>query len=50
MKRSYLEKIYFKKQTDHSLKADKKQKAIAVLFIKKKGKTFSTAQSLFCKR
>ena len=40
MRRFYLEKIYFKKRTNHSFKAYKKQKAIAVGFIKKKGKTF----------
>ena len=40
MKRSYLEKIYFKQQAVHSLKAYKKQKAIAVAFIKKKEKMF----------
>ena len=43
MKMSYLGKIYFKKRTDHFLKARKKQKTIAVVFIKKKGKTFSAA-------
>ena len=41
MKRPYQEKIYFKKQTDHSSKAYKNKKAIAVGFIKKKGKMFS---------
>ena len=43
MRRSYLETIYFKKRTDHSLKAYKKQKTISVGFIKKKGKTFPAA-------
>ena len=44
MRRSYLEKIYFKKRTDHSLKAYKKQKkTIAVGFIKNEEKTFSVA-------
>ena len=43
MKRPYLEKIYFKKPTNPSLKAYKKQKNIAVSFIKKKGETFSVA-------
>ena len=43
MRRSYLEKIYFKKRTDHSLKAYKNKKTIAVGFIKKKVKTFSVA-------
>ena len=36
MRRSKLEKIYFKKQTNESLKAYKKQKIIAASFIKKK--------------
>ena len=44
MKRSYLEKIYFKNRKDHSLKAYKKQKkTIAAGFIKKKEKLFSVA-------
>ena len=41
MKRPCQEKIYLKKQTDHSSKAYKNKKAIAVGFIKKKGKMFS---------
>ena len=44
MKRFYLEKIFFKKRTHHSLRAYKKQKkTIAVAFIKKKEKIFSAA-------
>ena len=43
MKRSYLEKTYFKKRTEHSLKAYKKKKIIAVAFIKMKRNTFSLA-------
>ena len=43
MRRSYLEKIYFKERTDHSLKTYEKQKTIVVSFIRKKGKTFPVA-------
>ena len=43
MKRSYPEKTYFKKQTEHSLKAYKKKKIITVAFIKMKRNTFSLA-------
>ena len=38
MKRSYLEKIYFKKPTDHFLKAYKKQKTNSSHLYKKEGK------------
>ena len=38
MKRSCLENVYFKKQDHHSLRAYKKQKNIAVDYIKKKKK------------
>ena len=43
VKRFYMEKIYFKKRTDQSLKPYEKQKTVEVGFIKKKGKTFSVA-------
>ena len=36
MRRSKLEKIYFKKQTNESLKAYRKQKITAASFLKKK--------------
>ena len=39
MKRSYLEKVYFKKQATQSLERYKKQKNIAVDCIKKGEKT-----------
>ena len=40
MMRSYLEKIYFKKRTDHSLKAHKKQKNYCSRLYKKERKNF----------
>ena len=40
MRRSYLEKIYFKKRTDHSLKAYKKQKNYCSRLYKKERKNF----------
>ena len=40
IRRSKLEKIYFKKQTNESLKAYKKQKIIKASFIKKKQKNY----------
>ena len=39
-RRSYLEKVYFKKRTDHSLKAYKKQKTYCSRLYKKKEKNF----------
>ena len=39
MKRSYLEKVYFKKQTTQSLERCKNKKTIAVACIKKREKT-----------
>ena len=42
MRRSKLEKIYFKKQTNESLKAYKKQKIIKASVIKKKEKNYLT--------
>ena len=40
IKRSYLENLYFKRRTDHSLRNYKKQKAIVADSTKKRGKTF----------
>ena len=40
MRRSYLEKIYFKKHTDHSLKAYKKQKSYCSQLYKEQRKNF----------
>ena len=40
MRRSYLEKIYFKIRTDHSLKAYKKQKNYCSRLYKKERKNF----------
>ena len=40
MRRSYLEKIYFEKRTDHSLKVYKNITIIAVAFVKGKKKLF----------
>ena len=40
MRRSYLEKIYFKKRTDHSLKAYKKQKSYCSRLYEKERKNF----------
>ena len=40
MRRSYLEKTYFKKRTDHSLKAYKKQKNYCSRLYKKERKNF----------
>ena len=41
MKRSYLEKLYFKKQDDHSLRAYKKQKKFYSRLYKKERNFFS---------
>ena len=40
MERSYLEKIYFKKRTDHSLKAYEKQNKYCSRLCKKERKNF----------
>ena len=40
MKRSYLENLYFKKRTDHSLRNYKKKEAIVADSTKKREKTF----------
>ena len=42
MKRSKLDKIYFKKKTSESLKAYKKQKNYCSMLYKKKGKNILT--------
>ena len=41
MKRSYLEKLYFKNNTENSLKTYKRQKTTVADFIKKKEKNSS---------
>ena len=48
MRRSYMEKIYFKKQTDHSLKAYKKQKNYYSGPYKIERVNFQQFKSLFC--
>ena len=40
MKRSYLEKVYFKKKTPDSLKKLKRKRITAAGFTKKSGKIF----------
>ena len=49
MSNSYLEKVYFKKGTDHSLKADKKQKIYCSRLLKKMKKIFSSLNTSFVK-
>ena len=50
MRRSYLEKIYFKKRTDHSLKAYKKQKNYySRLYKKERKNSFSSLNPSFVK-
>ena len=46
MRRSYLEKVYFKKRTDHSLKAYKKQKNYSSRLYKKERKTIFSSLNL----
>ena len=46
MKRSYLEKVYFKKQTTQSLERHKKQKSIAVDCMKKREQIIAFFNSL----
>ena len=50
MKRSYLEMIYFKKQTDHALIAYKKQKNYCSRLYKKERNNLFSSLNLPCKR
>ena len=51
MKRSFLENLYFKKRTDHSLKNYKNKNTIAADYTKKREKTSLISQLyFFCAR